>query len=119
MTESEHQQALIQWVRCHEHKFPQLCCLFSVPNGGHRSARTAGIMKSEGVRRGVWDLFLAVPMGHHCGMFIEMKQGKGRLSPEQKQFRESVGDAYAWAVCYSWHEAVRDIVEYLGINIEV
>lgn len=119
MTESEHQQALIQWVKCHEVKFPQLRCLFSVPNGGYRSARTAGVMKSEGVRRGVWDLFLPVPMGHHSGLFIEMKAGKGRLSPEQKLFRESVGESYAWSVCYTWHEAVCDIVGYLGLNIEV
>lgn len=119
MTESEHQQALIQWVKAHQVKYPQLGCLFSIPNGGYRSARTAGTMKAEGVKSGVWDLFLPIPMGHSCGLFIEMKAGKGRLSPAQHQFRSMVGESYTWAVCYSWHEAVRDIVNYLGLDIQV
>lgn len=87
-SESDLQARCIAWF---DKKYPgcqQL--LFAIPNGGHRSKATAGILKAEGVRRGVADLFLAIPiMGTH-GVFIEMKFKKGKQSPEQIQFQTQV-----------------------------
>jgi hypothetical protein len=72
-------------------------------------------MKSEGLKAGVWDIFIPVQMGQHCGMWIEMKAGKNTLTPGQFAFRNTVGDAYRWKVCYSWHDAVEATCDYLGI----
>ena len=94
---------------------PRLGTIFAVPNGGYRSKATAGRMKSEGLKAGVWDIFVPVQMGQHCGMWIEMKAAKNRLTPGQIAFRETVGDAYKWKVCYSWHNAVEATCEYLGV----
>ena len=94
---------------------PRLDTIFAVPNGGYRSKATAGRMKSEGLKAGVWDIFIPIQMGQHCGMWIEMKVGKNRLTPAQFAFRNTVGDAYKWNVCYSWHDAVEATCEYLGI----
>ncbi len=44
------------------------------------------ILKKMGVRRGVADFFLAVPANGYSGLWIELKVGKGKLSPEQKDF---------------------------------
>ncbi len=93
----------------------RLGTIFAVPNGGYRSKATGGRMKSEGLKAGVWDIFIPVQMGQHCGMWIEMKAGKNQLTPGQFAFRNTVGDAYKWKVCYSWHDAVEATCEYLGI----
>ena len=94
---------------------PRLGTIFAVPNGGYRSKATAGRMKSEGLKAGVWDIFIPIQMGQHCGMWIEMKVGKNRLTLGQFAFRNTVGDAYKWKVCYSWHDAVEATCEYLGV----
>ena len=115
MTESEHQIAFFNWTRVMGGRHPRLDTVFAVPNGGYRSKATGGRMKSEGLKAGVWDIFVPVQMGQHCGMWIEMKAGKNKLTPGQIAFRETVGDAYMWTVAYSWEEAVEATCQYLGI----
>lgn len=72
---------------------------FHVPNGGHRSKRTAAKMQRLGVRPGVADLCVVFP-GGTVG-FLELKRPVGgRLGPEQKVFRadcETTGASYAIA----------------------
>jgi hypothetical protein len=116
MTESEHQIAYFNWCRVMGGRHSRLDTIFAIPNGGLRSKITAARMKSEGMKAGVWDIFVPVPMGQHCGMWIEMKAGKNRLTPGQVSFCESVGESYLWTVCYSWEEAVDATCDYLGIN---
>lgn len=71
---------------------------FAVPNGGHRHIRTATKLKAEGVRPGVPDLCFVLPGGRFAG--LELKSKKGRLSPEQKAFRDAVTALQGW-----WHVA--------------
>lgn len=40
----------------------QLKWLHAIPNGGDRHGATAGKMKAEGAKAGVWDMFLPVPI---------------------------------------------------------
>ena len=115
MNESEQQIAFFNWCRVMSGNDPRLDTIFAVPNGGYRSKATAGRMKSEGLKAGVWDIFIPIQMGQHCGMWIEIKVGKNRLTPGQFAFRNTVGDAYKWKVCYSWHEAVEATCDYLGV----
>ena len=115
MNESEHQIAYFRWCHMMGGRDQRLDVIFAVPNGGYRTKATAGRLKAEGVRSGVWDIFVPVQMGQHCGMWIEMKAGKNSLTPGQIAFRESVGDAYLWFVAYSWDEAVEATCLYLGI----
>jgi len=115
MTESEQQIAFFNWCRVMAGSDSRLGTIFAVPNGGYRSKATGGRMKSEGLKAGVWDIFIPVQMGQHCGMWIEMKAGKNSLTPGQFAFRNAVGDAYRWKVCYSWHDAVEATCDYLGI----
>jgi len=115
LTESEQQIAYFNWCRVMAGSDSRLGTIFAVPNGGYRSKATGGRMKSEGLKAGVWDIFIPIQMGQHCGMWIEMKAGKNRLTPGQFAFRNTVGDAYRWKVCYSWHDAVEATCDYLGI----
>lgn len=127
-TEDAHQMALFAWAALNVKKYPQLRWLHSVPNGGLRSPRTGAKMKATGARKGVWDVFLPVPvhemlpgMGgvdyvpYRSGLYIEMKKpGKGRLTDEQKEFRKHL-DFYKYetAVCLTWDEAREHLETYL------
>lgn len=86
-TESGMQRRCVSWFRS---AYPgSASLLFAIPNGGGRSKREGGILKAEGVLKGVPDLFLALPKGTIHGFFIEMKRGnQGRISPEQAHMIE-------------------------------
>ena len=83
--ESQIQQAIVQWAHYNKGKYPELELLFSIPNGGKRSPRTAVIMKLEGVKSGIPDLCLPVAR-HGChALYLEVKAPKGYLSANQKR----------------------------------
>jgi hypothetical protein len=72
-TEHEHQAALFEWAALMESEYPDLKYLFAIPNGGLRHKAVAAKLKKEGVKPGVPDTFLPVPMGRYHGLFIELK----------------------------------------------
>lgn len=114
--EHKEQVKLFSWAKLQSVKHPQLSMLFSIPNGGQRNIVTATKLKAEGVKSGVPDCFLAVPIGGDCGMFIEMKSPKGKLSENQKEWINALSSSgYKCAVCYSFDEAKEVITKYLGI----
>jgi hypothetical protein len=77
-TEHEEQRELVRWFR-QGYKGVRI---FAIPNGGQRSAATAGRLKVEGVSPGVPDLFIP-----EWRLWIEMKRIKGgSLSAEQKDW---------------------------------
>ena len=116
MSEHDSQCALFALLRYYHRRYPELRNIFAIPNGGQRHPAVAAKMKKEGVLAGVWDIFVCVPVDGYSGMWLEMKHAKNRLTKSQQSFRERVGEAYAWAVCYSAVEAARAIGDYLGID---
>lgn len=140
-SEHGHQTALFSWaaVITNVGITAHLKKMFAIPNGGKRDAATAANLVAEGVRKGVPDLMLPVPVvvWHEnkaalwdmfgdtvltnnaiSGLFIEMKKpNKGRESEEQKQrIAELRRDGYAVKTCRTWREARDVIVAYLGLN---
>ena len=112
--ESSEQVSLFEWCEYSLGKYPQLSLLFHVPNGGFRSAATAGRMKAEGVKAGVPDLCLPVARGGYHGLFIEMKAGKNKPTELQKKWLTDLQEqGYLAAVCYGWEEAARLLTDYL------
>ncbi len=58
--------------------------IFAIPNGGARSVSQGMALKSEGVVKGVLDIFIPEWL-----LWVEMKKSKGGvLSPEQKDWIE-------------------------------
>lgn len=108
---------------------PQLNLLHAIPNGGARGNDTqtnkirGAMLKAEGVKAGVPDIFLPVPLQGYCGLYIEMKvadRSKGRPSKEQLAFLEQVGQlGFAWRICYGAEEAKKAICEYFGYQYEI
>ena len=102
MAEHEEQVALMLMCQTDE----RLKWLYAIPNGGARDVRTGVKMKAEGVKRGVADLFLPLPVGDWHGCYVEMKHGKNKLTPEQAEFLEYVqSKGYKTFVCYSAEDA--------------
>lgn len=116
--------------RTNEQPVPELKWFHAIPNGGLRDKRTAAMLKAEGVKRGIPDTFLPVPLWGcvndtqecilYAGLYIEMKRSKsegrakGRTSDEQDEavawLRHS---GYAVSVCFTWDQAARELQSYL------
>lgn len=111
--ESQLQQSAVLWFRRQYPQYAQL--LFSIPNGGHRNKITASRMKAEGQVKGALDLLLAVTTESYPGLFIEMKYGRGRLSPEQNEMIDLLyQQGYDVQVCYSLEEFMKSVNAYLS-----
>ena len=115
--EDREQIALITWVRLMGTKHPELATIYHCPNGGYRDPRTAAKFKAMGVLAGVWDIFLPCPAP---GLYVEMKAGKGRLTPGQVSFRDALQPhGYTFIVAYSWHDAAKAIADHVGFAFDV
>lgn len=114
---SEHaeQSALIEWTHLAQANMPGLGLLFAIPNGGRRHPAVAVAMKREGVKRGVPDLMLPVARCGLHGLFLEMKAADGRLSTEQKRWRDMlIAEGYGVAVAFSFEDAKTILEDYLS-----
>ena len=78
----------VEWFDLQYPKLKQL--LFAVPNGSRMTIGQAVLMKRMGLRKGVYDLFLSVPMRGFHGLYLEAKSSSGRVSDEQIKFATSV-----------------------------
>lgn len=78
-SEAKIQQLAITEIR---NKYPETYgCLYHVPNGGIRDARTGSILKGQGVVPGIQDLHF---IWQGKLYLIEVKDHDGEVSPDQK-----------------------------------
>jgi len=109
--EHDLQVACIRWFK---HQYPQLL-IYAIPNGGARSAATGAMLKAEGVRAGVPDLFLATARGSFHGLYIELKVGKNKSSEAQIDIQERLRcEGYKVVVCYTLESFINEINTYLN-----
>lgn len=117
LLEHKEQTTLLHWWLLAHRSFclPE-AVLFAIPNGGARSVTTGALLKAEGVRAGVPDLFLAVSRGGFYGLFIEMKKAKGGIvSSAQHEMCDILqAQGYACKICHGWIAAKDAIELYLN-----
>ena len=127
---SEHQSQAAFFARVAMDPRTRDLPIFAIPNGGKRHVVTAMKLKAEGVKAGVPDIFVAVPMlelyrdhdvmvegvkGH--GLFIEMKKKGNTPTTEQRAWIVMLSARdYAAAVCYSADEAWQTLCAYLNLT---
>lgn len=71
-------------------------------------------MKREGVQKGIPDVFAAIPVAPHHGMFIEAKDGNKALSDEQEAYFKSLTIAgYKCVKCTSAQQMIDCLKDYL------
>ena len=112
--EDTEQMGVIDWANWNTGRFPELKLLFHVPNGGKRNAAEAARFKAMGVKAGVPDLCLPVPMNGYAGLYIEMKYGKNKPTDSQNKWIAALRQqGYKVAVCYGGMEATKELETYL------
>lgn len=111
---------------------PKLKWFHAIHNQGHGDRVRGNRAKVEGVKSGVYDCFLPVPVWsgpkrhdwvEYHGLYLEMKKpsvkpksatAKGGRSDDQIEFGEFAEEqGYATVVCYSWFEAAEALWYYL------
>lgn len=114
--EAEEQIAIMNWVEYNKGRFPALEMLHHIPNGGHRNSIEAVNLKRQGVKSGVPDLCLPVPMGGAAGLYLELKVDKTcKVSDNQKRWIEMLKDqGYQAGVCYGAEHAIKVLERYLS-----
>jgi hypothetical protein len=85
---------------------------YAVPNGGKRNKAEAMKLKREGVKSGVWDCFIALPIEIHAGFYLEFKYAYNWLSETQYDFGEAVRGYYCTSVFYSAKDAFEAVCKY-------
>lgn len=98
--------------------------IFHIPNGGARNATEAALLKAEGVRAGVSDLFIPLPImrrplevGECHGLWLEMKKTgstASSLSPKQREWRDRMHAlGYVWEMAAGPNQAVDVLSAYM------
>lgn len=133
-TEHEEQAALFERAERQISQYPELSLMFAIPNGaklpytrkqdGTRYSRQGAILKKEGLRAGVPDIFLPVPVSYRTaggvrgwwhGLFIEMKVGRRKPTEEQQEWLYHLRQmGYATVVAYGAQQAWEAIEAYLN-----
>lgn len=122
MSEHDEQKAVIDWCFYHLADYPELDLIHSIPNGamlggGRVGAMRMNILKAEGLRPGVCDLFLPVARGGWFGMYMEMKTKTGTLSDNQKEFIAAVEkQGYLCYVPHGADDAIKSLQKYLKMK---
>ncbi|MBR4933795.1 MAG: VRR-NUC domain-containing protein [Clostridia bacterium] len=97
-----------------ERRYPCLELMYHVPNGGSRNKAEAAKFRRMGVKPGVCDIVLPAPRGGYHGLYIELKVGENKPTPEQRKFMRALDiEGYFVALCYGGAEAIRLIERYV------
>ena len=113
-TEDAEQSKVMDWAQENVQHRPDLSMLFHAANGGYRTKATAVKMQALGVKKGVPDLHLLCPKGGFHGLFIEMKVGRNKPTPEQAAWLAALNmNGYKAVVCYGAEAAKSEIENYL------
>lgn len=103
---------IVNWFN---HNYPQFTDDFHhFANERRCSIQQGRILKRMGVKKGVADFFLALGCGPYHGLWIELKVGKNKLSPEQQAFISRKRERGYFATCaHGAEEAKAAILTYL------
>jgi hypothetical protein len=120
-TEHQEQKAIMAWANSMLVQYPELHWLHAIPNGGKRGKIAGSMLKKEGVKAGVPDLFLDWPVGSYHGLRIELKkehrEGERNTYPSEEQLlwqQHYILRGYCYRICWGASEAIESITAYLG-----
>jgi len=119
MSEHNHQVTVVQFFHLQYPAYKAM--LMAYPSGaiigGKNKFGLINKMKREGWKKGVPDLFIAVPNEEYHGLFIEMKDDKKSCKPslEQVQYiNELNSNGYCAQVCWGADDAIELIRQYMA-----
>lgn len=86
ISEKSIHKLVLKYVADHPYLKKYIKHILHFPNEGKRSVSYGRMLKSLGMRKGVVDLFIAVPKHGYGGAWIELKSTDGNLTKEQIEF---------------------------------
>lgn len=103
----------------------------AIHNQGHGDVIRGAKAKAEGVKAGVFDMFLPVPVRYeggfnkalpatyYAGLYLELKVGKNQPSNDQLAFQTYArGMGYAAEIAWGWIEARQKLLQYLHLPVD-
>ncbi len=117
-TEFAEQCALFAMCALNVRKYPELKWFHSIQNEEKSGNAIRGARgKASGKRKGVSDTSFPVRRGGYSGLYIELKNAKGKPSEEQLEFGSFVQtQGFYFAVCYGWENAWNCVEWYLNLK---
>jgi VRR-NUC domain. len=113
--EAEEQIGFFRWIAANQARDPRLKTVFAIPNGGTRSVAEATRLKRGGVRPGVPDICVPIPIAPHASLWIEMKIKPNKLSDEQISFTNLLHSlGHCVRIAWSAQEAISILKRYLN-----
>jgi VRR-NUC domain len=99
----------INWFK---HHYPELDDDFHhFANERRCSPQEGRMLKLMGVKKGVADFFLALPLNGKAGLWIELKVDKNKPSKEQQAFLNRKAQRGYEAICVWGTEAAREAIK--------
>ena len=115
--EGQQQREFFHLVRSLEPIYPQLQMVRSDQAGLHTHPAQAQKAKAAGMRPGFPDIDVPVLSGGYSGLNVELKYGTNRPTQMQRWWLQKLEEqGRRCVVCYSAHEAWKELVEYLGLD---
>lgn len=116
ISEESIHKLILNYIGSHPYLFQFKNYILHFPSEGKRTPSYGLLMKSLGMRKGVADLFIAVPKRGFGGAWIELKSAKGLLRPEQMEFLANMKEQnFYTCACWSIDEAIETITWYFEI----
>lgn len=122
--EDAQQTAFFLWTVMQYPHFPLLRFAFAIPNGGKRDKITAARMKTQGVKPGVPDVMIPIPIVDSSGaivwpgLWLELKKVGGKPSADQLEWQKHlVSMRYAHRICVGYVEMREAVKQYFGRNL--
>ncbi len=105
----------INVVNWFNYQFPDLADDFHhFANERKCSIQQGRILKRMGVKKGVSDFFLAIPLNGYAGFWLELKVGKNKVTPDQEAFlKRKTERGYLCSACWGFEAAKELILTYL------
>lgn len=119
MSEHQHQAAVVDWFKMRYPRYESL--IWSNMNGAvlcdvpeKKRLLRMSYLAEEGFKKGVSDLFIAVPMTRYHGLFLEMKDLGKTLSALNKAQRQHLNDVQLVGYAGAWAAGVDQAIEIVS-----
>jgi len=114
ISEASIQASILEWASIDPIIKKYRRFIIHFPNEGKRTRWYGAHLNRLGMRRGVSDIFIAVPRHGFGGAWIELKSKNGKLTDDQIKFIDDMkSQNYYTEVCRSFEEAQAKILAYL------
>lgn len=116
-SEQDECRYFMQWINLHKDLEMHT---IHIPNEGRRSLQFGSQLRSIGMKKGVSDYFIAIPVEPFCGLWLEIKSTnpQSRVTKEQMSWLEKMHlKGYACALCFGKDSAIDVVKAYLKGNL--